>query len=363
MPGNLFEHRRWKAPLAAAGVALACALAAGPATAQSGSSGRFAVDANDDRQAEPHPRWFKRSTLDLRADLRDARLAGKNGLVVYFGQAHCPYCIALIDVNFGRETDIVDYTRRHFDVVALDAWGDRAVTDLQGATLSETALAAREDADFTPTLVFYDAGGREALRLRGYYSPYRFRAGLAYVVEGFYERESFRDYLARADPPPKFDLQEIAEESFFADSPYDLDRSRQAAQKPLLVFFEQRNCHACDILHGAPLRDPQTRKLLRAVRSVQLDVRSDTPLTTPGGKRSTARAWAADLDLGLAPVLVFFDERGREILRLDSVQSLYQLRAALEFVSSRAYLQSPSFERWQALHAARLQSPGDSPTR
>ena len=34
--------------------------------------------------------------------------------------------------------------------------------------------------NFTPSLVFYDADGNIALRLRGYYPPYQFRAALEY---------------------------------------------------------------------------------------------------------------------------------------------------------------------------------------
>jgi len=323
-----------------------------PLPAQSGSSARFSSQELPKREKAQYPSWFKTSTLDLRTDLEDAATGGKHGIIVYFGQAHCPYCIALMNVNFGSEIDIADYTHRHFDLIALNAWGTRAVTDLHGKTSSESDYAKREDTNFTPSLIFYDVEGREALRLRGYYKPYRFRAALAYVVEGYYRQEPFRDYLQRADPPPKFELQGMNEQPFFAGPPYQLDRSQVAAQKPLVVFFEQSNCHSCDILHSEPLRDPQTRALLRAVDSVQLDMRSDTPLTAPDGQRTTARNWATALQLYYAPALVFFDERGQEIVRLDSVVQQYRLRETLEYVSERGYLQVPTSREWQALRKA-----------
>jgi len=324
-----------------------------PLPAQSGSSARFSSQDSPQREKAQHPSWFKKSTLDLRTDLEEAAIRGKHGIIVYFGQAHCPYCIALMNVNFGSETDIADYTHRHFDLIALNAWGERAVTNLRGTTSSERDYARREDTNFTPSLIFYDVEGREALRLRGYYAPYRFRAALAYVVEGYYRLEAFGDYLQRADPPPKFDLQGMNEQPFFTGPPYTLDRSRTAAQKPLAVFFEQRNCHSCDILHSEPLRDPQTRALLRAVDSLQLDMRSETPLTTPDGQRTTAREWAAALQLHYAPALVFFDERGKEIVRLDSVTQLGDLREVLEYVSERGYLQAPTWQQWRELRGAR----------
>jgi thioredoxin-related protein len=187
--------------------------------------------------------------------------------------------------------------------------------------------------------------------LRGYYSPYRFRAALAYVVDGYYRVEAFRDYLARADPPPKFDMADMNEQPYFSAPPYALDRTHVAAQQPLVVFFEQRNCHACDILHTGPLGDAKTRELLDKFDAVQLDMWSDTPVWTPGGQRVTARDWAHSLGLYYAPTLIFFDERGSEIIRVDSVVRLYRLRGVLEYVIERGYLQAPTYQRWRAIRA------------
>lgn len=218
---------------------------------------------------------------------------------------------------------------------------------MDGESISENALAEREQTNFTPSMLFYTEGGVEALRLRGYYPPYRFRAALEYVAGGFYKQESLRDYFARADPPPKFDLGDINEEDFFDSPPHALDRSRFSAQMPLVVFFEQNDCHACDILHSDPLKDDEARALLRKFQAVQLDMWSDTPVLTPSGERTTARQWANDLDIFYAPTLVFFDEGGREIIRIDSVIKVYRLRGVLEFVVRRGYIDAPTYQRWR----------------
>ena len=53
----------------------------------------------DDRPTEydgGYPAWFKQSFLDLDEDLDEALKGGKSGLIVYFGQAHCAYCKAIM---------------------------------------------------------------------------------------------------------------------------------------------------------------------------------------------------------------------------------------------------------------------------
>lgn len=297
-----------------------------------------------------YPEWFNDPFLDLRADLEAAREAGK-GLILYFGQKRCAYCHQLMDVNFGSEADIVEYTRRHFDVTPIDIWGVAEVTDLRGRTMTERGFALREQADFTPTLIFYDEQGQEVLRLRGYYPPYQFRAALEYVADKHYRRESLRDYLARGENRMVFDAADLNDQPFFQSPPYNLDRSRLPAERPLAVFFEQGDCHPCDVLHGQSLQEQAIVDGFAGFDNVQLDMWSQTPVITPSGKRTTARRWAADLGLFYSPAIVFFDEQGREILRVDSVVGFYRLRNVLNFITSKAYLQEPSYQRWRVQRA------------
>lgn len=302
-----------------------------------------------------HPAWFKNSFLDLREDLRDA-LAGGKRLVVYFGQRHCAYCEALMEVDFGKE-DIANYTRRHFDIVPIDIWSDVEIVDLQGNRLSEKAFAEREKSQFTPTLVFYSAQGQEVFRLRGFYPPYQFRAALEYVADGHYAREGFREYLARAEPNLRFEPEDLVDDPIFARPPYLLDRSGFPADRPLVVLFEQGNCHACDVLHTEQLRDPAIRRALEQFEVVQLNMWSNTPVVTPDGRRLTASQWAQALGLFYSPTLVFFDERGQEIIRIDSVVRFHRLTTVVDFVLSKDYLAQPYFQRWREDRASRAASP------
>lgn len=293
-----------------------------------------------------HPDWFKLSFLHLQEDLQEAIDAGKQGIIVYFGQQHCPYCKQLMTVNFGK-SDIATYTQKHFDFIATDIWGDRQVTDFDGAQMKEKDYAELQQATFTPTLLFINAQGQEALRLRGYYPPYRFRAALEYVADGHYKKESFRDYLERAEPPPRFETDDLNEQPFFMRPPYILDRSRIAGQRPLAVFFEQGDCHACDILHSGPLQNEVIQGQLALFDSVQLNIWGDTRLITPDGERTTAKDWAKALGLFYTPTLIFFDTHGKEIIRVDSVIHFYRLRSVLDYILGDAWQRGQSFQSWR----------------
>lgn len=292
-----------------------------------------------------YPDWFKDSFLYLDDDLQEAVDAGKSGLMVYFGQRRCAYCHKLMKLNFGLD-DIVEYTRRHFDVVPVDIWGVREVTGVDGVVRTERELALEKETNFTPAIIFYDKDGQEALRLRGYYPPYQFRAALEYVADAHYRKESFRDYLARGEGRMLFDPEDLNEEAFFAAAPFHLDRSRFPSDRPLAVFFEQSDCHACDVLHGQALREPAIYQLFDEFDNVQLDMWSDTRVITPAGERTTAKEWAANLGLFYAPSIIFFDEGGREILRVDSVVRFYRLRNVLNYLNSKAY-GTTSYQEWR----------------
>ncbi len=315
----------------------------------------FAIDSESDVYAFDdfpleellnYPDWFKKSFLDLPDDLKEAVQNDKRGLIVYFGQKRCAYCKMLLDVNFGL-SDINTYTRKHFDIVPIDIWSTEEVTTLNKEVITQREFAMRQNTNFTPSLIFYDKQGNEALRLRGYYPPYQFRAALEYVADGHYQKESFPDYLARGESGTAFEPGDLNEEDYFIPPPHNLDRSRFPGQRPLLVYFEQGNCHACDVLHGQPLRDPAIDRLLRGFDNVQLDIGEKTPVITPSGDKTTAYQWAKDLGLFYTPSLVFFDEQGNEIIRVDSVVRFYRLRKVINFITSRGYVAEPNYQRWR----------------
>ena len=312
------------------------------------SAGDHDVLQFDDSMLEEelvYPDWFKLSSGDLREDFKQARAAGKK-LITYFGQKRCAYCEQFMKTSLA-DPDIVNYLRRHYDVIAFDIWGIDDIIDTDGTAYdTERQLSIHYRTNFTPSLVFYDENGKPVFRLRGFYPPYKFRAALKYVNEGFYKKETFKQYLARAVQGEFFLEGGLNERDFFSKPPYDLPALLQDG-KPLVVFFEQGNCHACDLLHTGPLDKKVTLKEIRKMHAVQLNMWKDTPVITPTGEKTTARKWAEALNIFYAPSLVFFSPEGREVIRLDSVTQFYRLWGVLDYVNRKGYEHTGDYQSWR----------------
>jgi len=292
------------------------------------------------------PDWFKLSFLEIDSDIKEAKEQNKKGLIIYFGQKFCPYCKAHINNNWGQD-DIVKYTQKHFDVIAINVKGQRLVVDANGKTYTEKKFSALKKTNFTPSILFYNTKGQEVLRLRGYRPPYQFRAALEYVADTHYSKETFRNYLARAESALSFGKAELNTNDVFNSPPHLLDRSRVKAGQPLMVIFERKRCHACDVLHGGPFARPEIESELLKLEAVQLDMNSNKILITPDGKRLSANQWANKLNINYSPTILFFDEKGKEIIRIESVVWFYRLRNVLNYVISGAYKKYATFQLWR----------------
>ncbi len=298
------------------------------------------------------PVWFKQSFLDLREDVAEAHADGKR-LMLYFYQDGCPYCQKLLETNFALR-DITDKTRATLDVVSINMWGDREVTDLQGKVRTEKQFAQEWKVMFTPTLLFLNEQGELILRVNGYYAPHKFNAVLDYVG-GHRETElSFRDYYAGLSPPSAKGV--LHDDPAYLRPPYRL--ASRVGQKPLLVFFEQKDCAVCDELHTDILQREASQALLQQFDVALLDMWSGEPLEWPDGTRGSARDLARNLGVQYAPTLVMFDIQGNEVFRTEAYLKSFHIQSALEYVASGAYRDQPSFQRFVQGRADALEARG-----
>lgn len=313
----------------------------------------FAAEKAELRGADQFeiPAWFKLSFLDLREDVSEASQGGKR-LLLYFGQDGCPYCAKLFNDNFSQ-APIVDYTRKHFDAIDFNIWGDREVVDFSGNKMPEKEFAAKLKVWFTPTLLFINEKGETVLRINGYYPPHQFLAALRYVAEKQESRMTFREYLAKLAPTAAKGV--LQQQPFFAKPPHDL--SKIARKKPVAVFFEQKDCTGCDQMHREMTGNPETLTQLKRYHVIQLDRWSHTPVVTPSGKKTTARQWADELNVVYLPNVVIFDA-GKEVIRIEALMKGFHVQSVLEYVASGTYKDQPSLQRYIRERADRLRERG-----
>ncbi len=150
-------------------------------------------------------KWLYKSSLNLREDLAATKQEGKR-LVIFWEQKECSYCKPMYEINL-RIPRMVEKINKNFNVIKLDIFGDRKVTDLDGTVMTEEELAGKYKIRYTPTLQFLseslekaagkDGGESEVFRLEGYLKPFHFYFIFHYVKSKGYESEpSFQRWLS-----------------------------------------------------------------------------------------------------------------------------------------------------------------------
>ncbi len=299
-----------------------------------------ASSAAEEAEYPDQPAWFKQSFLDLREDVAEAKQAGKR-VLLYFHQDGCPYCARLLRENFGNRR-IAEKTRKHFDVIAINIWGDREVTDLQGRETTEKKFSAQLGVQYTPTLIFLDEQGRVVARLNGYYPPHKFEVVLDYVAGHMEKKQRLVDYYRSRDPQPA--SGKLHEEPFFL--PHPLKLANRPKGRMLAVLFEQATCEPCDELHGDHFTRRDLVTALTNLDVAQVDVWSSEEVTTPAGQSLPASRWAKELGVRYTPSWVFFDDQGREVFRVDAWVRPFHLHGIIDYVATRGYLSQPNMQRF-----------------
>lgn len=297
-----------------------------------------------------YPAWFKESFLDLREDLAEARKDGKR-VMLLFTQDNCPYCNLLVERNLAQR-DIEATLKARFDVIALNLWGDREVKGLDGQTYTEKTFGAAHKVQFTPTLMFFDETGKTLLRLNGYVPPTRFKAALDWVAGREEGRIAFRDFVAARESGAT--KGELIAEPWFARP----DALKRPGQRPLALFFEQRDCPDCATLHRRVLADPEIRALLGRFDAVQLDMWARDPAPGLDGHPIAPRELARALDVKYAPGIILFDATGREVIRWESGFRVFHTAGMLDYVISGAHRTEPNFQRYLSARGDHLREAG-----
>jgi thioredoxin-related protein len=144
--------------------------------------------------AEGWEAFFDPFLGDLRAELDEAKRAGRKGALVMYHFDDCPYCQRMKREVLSRP-DVQEGYRGNFVRLAIDTRGAQPISGLDGKVLPENAFAREQKIRGTPTFDFYGADGERLYRhVGGLFDPAEFLLLGRYVASGAYRSLTFAEY-------------------------------------------------------------------------------------------------------------------------------------------------------------------------
>jgi thioredoxin-related protein len=121
---------------------------------------------------------------------------------------------------------------------------------------------------------------------------------------------------------------------WFVESFLDLrEDAAEAARegKRLMIYFMQDGCPYCRELVTVNFRDARiVEKMRRHFMSVRINIWGDREVTTADGRKLAEKRFAAELKVQFTPTLVFFDDKGAAVHRINGYLPPEAFSAALE---------------------------------
>jgi len=148
--------------------------------------------------------WLHVTFKDMTEDLAAANADGKR-LAIIFEQRGCIYCRKMHEEVF-IDPNIRTMLEQDYFVVQMNLFGDEEVTDFDGKTLTEKAMARRWGVVFTPTILFMPEAAQDAdtaaqaavMVMPGAFGKSTTLDMLTWVLDkGYDSEEHFQKYHAR----------------------------------------------------------------------------------------------------------------------------------------------------------------------
>lgn len=277
-----------------------------------------------------HPDWFKESFLDIAEDVEESAESNKH-VMLFLHLNGCPYCYKMTEENL-KNAPYTDFIKENFDVIALNIQGDREVALDEETTLTEKQLAEKLKVIYTPAVIFLNKNNKVVARVNGYQSVQQFKHTLDYVQQNAYQKTSLSQYINNKKE----------DEYNFRTHPQLIQSMGLSTfdDKPLALLFESKTCTDCIALHEGNLSDTEVVEVLKNFNFIRLDATSDEKMIDANGKVTTPREYAKNLDISYHPTILLFD-KGKEILRIESMLYRYHFLESLRYVGERHYVKYP----------------------
>lgn len=123
-----------------------------------------------------------------------------------------------------------------------------------------------------------------------------------------------------------------------------------AAGKRLMLLFHQENCPYCNALVERNLSQKEIETMVRKnFDVVALNMWGDREVATIGGKKYTEKDFASALKVQFTPTILFFNEQGKVMLRLNGYLPPPDFKLALDFVANKMETKT-SYQDYVAKH-------------
>jgi len=115
---------------------------------------------------DPYQFFFEQTLGDLTEELEIARVAGKQGLFLFFEMDECPFCHRMKQTVL-NQPEVQEYFRQYFHSLSMDIEGDIEIVDFAGEEITQKDFARKNRVRATPMMAFYDLQGNQIFKYTG----------------------------------------------------------------------------------------------------------------------------------------------------------------------------------------------------
>ncbi|MBT3990764.1 MAG: thioredoxin fold domain-containing protein [Rhodospirillaceae bacterium] len=121
----------------------------------------------------------------------------------------------------------------------------------------------------------------------------------------------------------------------------------KAANKGLVILFEQRGCHFCQRLHNENFALPDvTNYMTKHFVFMQIDIWGDREVNLANGETTTEKEFSRSLGVANTPITMFLKNDGRERFRLPGYIEAPFYKAGFQYVIENGPESGVGFIPW-----------------
>ena len=124
----------------------------------------------------------------------------------------------------------------------------------------------------------------------------------------------------------------------FMDFSEDIEEADDE-NRHVMIYFHQNGCPYCAKLVEDNFHDQEiVAKLQKDFDVIETNMWGDRDLTDWTGKEFSEKEFSAHMRVQFTPTLIFLDNKGKILLRLNGYQSIDKMHTTLDYISNKVYL-------------------------